>query len=192
MLKLTEGKEGLQELVIRQLPLGEKQPCHSRTWSTCTEEIRLKGRKEQVVYSALDFNGTNLTFLEAEAYIANLTTWSTLVTAVDYLEGRASFAELHTCFVTAASKIKPHYIVMAQEFRDNDSVLERCNLKRKANKILVFVEYSKESGIKALEELLMRLLLSEMQVLTLVEHEHYPQVAVMNEEVIKKFEQVNL
>jgi hypothetical protein len=192
-MDLTEGKKGLQDMFIQKLPLKETQLCRSRTWSTCIEQLRIKGVKEQVTNSALDFNGTKLTIQQAEEFVANLTTVSTIVTAFEYSKERATFAELHTCLVTSDCKIKPHYIVMAQEVYDDksiSSVLERCNRNRRANQILVFVEYAKESGIEVYKELLKRLLFADTQVLTLVDNQHFAEIELAHKEVLRSFEQV--
>jgi hypothetical protein len=192
LLELTEGKKGLQDMVIQKLPLKETQLCRSRTWSTCTEQLRIKGVKEQVTNSALDFNGTKRTIQQAEEFVANLTTVSTLVTAVEYSKERAAFAELFTCLVTSDCRIKPHY-VMAQEVYDDksiSSVLERCNRNRKDHQIFVFVEYARESRIEVYKELLKRLLFAEMRVLTLVDNQHIAEIALVHKEVVQNFEQV--
>jgi hypothetical protein len=155
--------------------MNEETPCQSQTWSTCTEQVHIKGRKNQVVYSALDFDGKDHTIPQAEKFIANLTKALTLVTAVDFAEGRASFKELHTCIVIAGGRIIPHYVDMAQEFHDDSSitrVFDRCDKNRKANKILVFVEYCDEIGIEVFKKLIKRLLNDKTHVLTLVDKKH--------------------
>jgi hypothetical protein len=193
LLKVVDESKGLQDMIISLLPLKEETPCQSQTWSTCTEQVYIKGRKNQVVYSALDFDGRVRTIPEAEEFIANLTTGLTLVTAVDFAEGRASFKELHTCIVTAGGRIIPHYVDMAQEVHDDSSisrVLVRCNENRKANKILVFVEYCDESGSEVFKELLERLLLDEMHVLTLVDKKHNADIALILNDILISFKQV--
>lgn len=193
-LELVEGKEGLQDMVIRQLHLIQEPLIQSRTWSTCTEEIQINGQKQQVTYSDLNIDGKIYNITGAEKFVENLTTRSVLVHTADFTEGRASFAELHACFVTAGNCIVPQYIDMAQECiitgHGIEGVLRRCNWNRRSFKVLVFVEYSDESGVAAFEELLKRLLFAEMQVLTLVDEKHFADIALKHNEVLKCFEQV--